>query len=99
MTWKCPLCSELHDDDFLRCPCGYERETIADRRGTKECPNCGLIIPDIELRCNCGYDFTTGQIKGSYLSQSELKKFNFGILKQFFGPSKDTIWRKLSEDL
>ena len=85
MAWKCPLCSEINDDDdLLRCSCGYERETIADRREFKECPNCGLINPDTELSCECGYDFTTGQIKKSYLSQSELKKSNFGILSNIF---------------
>lgn len=100
MTWKCPLCSELNDDDdLLRCLCGYEKETIEDRREAKECPNCGLITTDTELRCDCGYDFTTSQIKGSYLSQSEFKKSDFGILKQILGPSSDTIWRKLSEEL
>jgi hypothetical protein len=38
---------------------------------SKKCPNCGLINAESAMRCDCGYDFTSGQMKGSYLSKKE----------------------------
>jgi len=76
MAWHCPLCDEINDDNnLLKCPCGYEREVITDRKESKECPNCRLIRPYTAIRCECGYDFPTGKIKASYLTKSEQKIF------------------------
>lgn len=36
-----------------------------------KCPNCGLISHHTALRCDCGYDFSTAQMKESYLSDLE----------------------------
>jgi len=43
-----------------------------------KCPKCNLINPDFALRCDCGYDFTSNEIRASYIyskdtSNSKLK--------------------------
>ena len=34
---------------------------------SKKCPKCGLFNHGTAFRCDCGYDFTSEQMKGSYL--------------------------------
>ena len=36
-----------------------------------KCPKCGLINTKSAQRCDCGYDFSTGQVKESYLKKSK----------------------------
>ena len=42
----------------------------------QDCPNCRLINPDTAQRCDCGYDFATRTMKGSYLTQGELRSLS-----------------------
>lgn len=39
-----------------------------------QCPKCKLENPPGTLRCDCGYDFQTGSVKGSLLSEKEIKR-------------------------
>jgi uncharacterized membrane protein YvbJ len=37
----------------------------------KKCPNCGLYNPENALRCDCGYDFSSGEMKRSYVPEKK----------------------------
>jgi hypothetical protein len=37
----------------------------------RDCPRCGLTNPTTAHRCDCGYDFSTGQLKESYLTPKQ----------------------------
>ncbi len=38
---------------------------------SKQCPQCGLHSHETAIRCDCGYDFTSGQVRESYLSVAQ----------------------------
>jgi hypothetical protein len=38
----------------------------------RDCPGCGLTNPTEAQRCDCGYDFTTHQVRSSYLTDKQL---------------------------
>ena len=43
---------------------------------SKKCQKCGLFNHETALRCDCGYDFTSEQMKESYLKNRKQSEQN-----------------------
>jgi len=52
MSWQCPECGSLNDNDLIRCPCGYEKVPQSEPEKSYEGIRGWLIIPLLGLIIN-----------------------------------------------